>query len=323
MRELTFLEAIREAQEQEMARDSRVFILGEDVSFNVYGSTGGLAARFGLDRVRDTPISEAGFAGVAVGAALVGMRPIVDFTIASFMYLAMDPLVSMAAKAAYMYGEQAHVPAVFRAALFYNGGLAAQHSDRNYAMFMQVPGLKIAVPGSPHDAKGLLKSAIRDDDPVLVFEDGALWGARGPVPQDDYLVPFGQAAVRRGGSDVTVVAIGSRVREALAAADTLAGEGISVEVIDPRTLVPLDRTTILESVAKTGRALVVDVGHRSCGVAGEIVATIAEDGFWSLRAPLKRLTAPDMQIPFSPALEKGFYPQATDIVAAARDLVQG
>ena len=170
MRELTFLEAIREAQEQEMARDSRVFILGEDVSFNVYGSTGGLAARFGLDRVRDTPISEAGFAGVAVGAALVGMRPIVDFTIASFMYLAMDPLVSMAAKAAYMYGGQAHVPAVFRAALFYNGGLAAQHSDRNYAMFMQVPGLKIAVPSSPHDAKGLLKSAIRDPNPVVFLE---------------------------------------------------------------------------------------------------------------------------------------------------------
>jgi pyruvate dehydrogenase E1 component beta subunit len=239
------------------------------------------------------------------------------------MYLAMDPLVSMAAKTAYMYGGQAHVPAVFRAALFYNGGLAAQHSDRNYAMFMQVPGLKIAVPSSPHDAKGLLKSAIRDDDPVLVFEDGALWGARGPVPEDDYLVPFGQAAIRREGSDVTVVAIGSRVREALAAADALAGEGISVEVIDPRTLVPLDRKTILESVARTGRALVVDVGHKSCGVAGEIVATIAEDGFWSLCAPLKRLTAPDMQIPFSPALEKGFYPQAADIVAAARALVQG
>lgn len=321
MRELTFLQAVAEAQMEEMERDERVFLMGEDVSGNVYGSSGGLLERFGAQRVLDTPICESGFTGVAIGAAMVGMRPIVDYTIASFMYLATDQLVSMAAKSSYMYGGQTHIPAVFRAAMFYNGGIAAQHSDRNYSMFMNVPGLKVVVPSSPYDAKGLLKTAIRDDDPVLVFEDGNLWGARGDVPQVDYILPFGQANRCREGSDVTIVAIAARVGEAMRAADRLAQEGISAEVIDPRTLVPLDTETILQSIAKTGRLLVVDQGHRTCGAASEIVARVAELGFWDLQAPIMRLTAPDMQIPFSPALEQGFYPQVEQIVVAARKLV--
>ncbi len=321
MRELTFLQAVAEAQMEEMERDERVFLMGEDVSGNVYGSSGGLLERFGAQRVLDTPICESGFTGVAIGAAMVGMRPIVDYTIASFMYLATDQLVSMAAKSSYMYGGQTHIPAVFRAAMFYNGGIAAQHSDRNYSMFMNVPGLKVVVPSSPYDAKGLLKTAIRDDDPVLVFEDGNLWGARGDVPQVDYILPFGQANRCREGSDVTIVAIAARVGEAIRAADSLAQEGISAEVIDPRTLVPLDTETILQSIAKTGRLLVVDQGHRTCGAASEIVARVAELGFWDLQAPIMRLTAPDMQIPFSPALEQGFYPQVEQIVVAARKLV--
>ncbi|MEL0083521.1 MAG: alpha-ketoacid dehydrogenase subunit beta [Gammaproteobacteria bacterium] len=322
MREVTFLQAVAEAQAEEMARDDSVFLMGEDVSGNVYGSSGGLLDQFGAERVLDTPICESGFTGVAIGAAMVGMRPIVDYTIASFMYLATDQLVSMAAKSSYMYGGQTHIPAVFRAAMFYNGGIAAQHSDRNYSMYMNVPGLKVVVPSSPFDAKGLLKTAIRDDDPVLVFEDGNLWGRRGEVPEDEYLLPFGQANILTEGSDVTLVAIAARVGEAVKAATRLAEEGISVEVIDPRTLVPLDSGTILESVAKTGRLLVVDQGHRTCGAAGEIAALVAEQGFWDLQAPIKRLTAPDMQIPFSPALEKGFYPEVEQIVTATRALME-
>jgi len=272
--------------------------------------------------VLDTPICESGFTGVAIGAAMVGMRPIVDYTIASFMYLATDQLVSMAAKSSYMYGGQTHIPAVFRAAMFYNGGIAAQHSDRNYSMYMNVPGLKVVVPSNPYDAKGLLKTAIRDEDPVLIFEDGNLWGQKGEIPDEEYLLPFGQANICHAGSDVTIVAIAARVGESIKAAEALAKEGISAEVIDPRTLVPLDTATILESVAKTGRLLVVDQGHRTCGAAGEIAAMVAEKGFWNLQAPIKRLTAPDMQIPFSSALEQGFYPDAAMIALAARELIE-
>ncbi len=322
MANITFLEAVAQAQREEMARDESVFLMGEDVSGNVYGSSGGLLDEFGPQRVLDTPICESGFTGVAIGAAMVGMRPIVDYTIASFMYLATDQLVSMAAKSSYMYGGQTHIPAVFRAAMFYNGGIAAQHSDRNYSMYMNVPGLKVVVPSNPYDAKGLLKTAIRDEDPVLIFEDGNLWGQKGEIPDEEYLLPFGQANICHAGSDVTIVAIAARVGESIKAAEALAKEGISAEVIDPRTLVPLDTATILESVAKTGRLLVVDQGHRTCGAAGEIAAMVAEKGFWNLQAPIKRLTAPDMQIPFSSALERGFYPDAAMIALAARELIE-
>lgn len=316
MREINYLQAIYEAQHEEMVRDSRVFVMGEDVSRSVYGTSKGFVEEFGEERVRDTPISEAGFTGVGVGSALVGMRPIVDYTIASFMYVAMDQLVSMAAKCTYMYGGQAKLPILFRAGLFYGGANAAQHSDRPHPLFMNTPGFKIVIPSTPYDVKGLIKSAIRDDDPVICFEDGSLWFSKGPVPEEEYLVPIGKADVKREGSDVTVVAIAGGVPMALDAADELAEEGISVEVVDPRSLVPLDKATILESVDKTGRLVVVDPAHKTCSAASEIAAIVAEEGFESLQAPIQRVTTDDIQIPFSPALEPQIYPSKEKIVAA-------
>jgi len=224
--------------------------MGEDVASNMMGTSGGLVEAFGKDRVRNTPISESGFTGLGVGSALVGMRPIVDFGIASFIYVAMDQIISMAAKCTYMYGGQAKVPIVFRAAMYYGGSMAAQHSDRPIPSFMNVPGIKIIVPSTPYDVKGLLKSAIRDDDPVMCFEDGTVLATKGAVPEEEYLIPLGKADVKRAGSDVTIVAIGGGVLLALAAANELSKENISAEVIDPRTLVPLDKNTILESVKK-------------------------------------------------------------------------
>jgi pyruvate/2-oxoglutarate/acetoin dehydrogenase E1 component len=322
MREITYLEAITEAQREEMRRDPRVFIMGEDIATGVFGTTRGFVEEFGPERVRNTPISEAGFVGAAIGAAMVGMRPIVDFTIASFIYVAMDQLISMAAKTTYMYGGQTRVPVVFRAGLFFGGSNAAQHSDRPYPMLMNVPGLKIILPSTPYDVKGLLKTAIRTDDPVFCFEDGLLWLTKGPVPAEEYLIPLGVADIKRAGMDVTVVALASRVQEALTAAELAAQAGISVEVIDPRTLVPLDKETILQSVSKTGRLVVVDEAHRTCGAASEIVAIVAEEGFWSLKAPIKRLAVPDTQIPFSPPLEQILYPDAHRIFAAIQEVMQ-
>jgi pyruvate/2-oxoglutarate/acetoin dehydrogenase E1 component len=322
MRQITYLQAIGEAMREEMRHDPRVYIMGEDVEANVFGTTTGFKDEFGADRLRDVPLSEAGFVGAAIGSAMVGMRPIVDLTICSFLYVAMDQIVSMAAKTTYMYGGQARVPLVLRASMFYGGANAAQHSDRNYPMLMNVPGLKIIAPSTPYDMKGLLKTAIREDDPVISFEDGMLWGTRGEVPEEEYLIPFGVAEIKRAGTDVTVVAIASRVQEALAAAEMMTKEGVSVEVIDPRTLVPLDKETILASVAKTGRLVVVEVAHRTCGAAAEIAAIVAEEGFWNLKAPIKRLAVPDVHIPFSPPLERLMYPTASTIVAAIRAIME-
>jgi len=314
-RQITYFEAIFEAQRQEMERDERVILIGEDIA--LYASAG-LLPDFGPERLRSAPISETGFTGMAVGAAIAGLRPIVDLTIASFFYLAMDPLVHQAAKLRYMSGGQAGVPAVFRAALWHAGSNAGQHSDRPYSMFMNVPGLKIVVPATPYDVKGLLKTAIRDDDPVLVFEDKGLWFETGPVPDGDYTVPLGVAEVKRTGGDVSVVAVGSGVRPALAAAEELAAEGVSVEVIDLRSLVPLDKWTVLQSLAKTGRLLVVDPACRTCGAAAEIAALASEEGFESLTAPVVRVTAPDVHIPFSPSLEGPLYPSCDQIASAIR-----
>jgi pyruvate/2-oxoglutarate/acetoin dehydrogenase E1 component len=318
VRELTYLQAIYEAQHEEMQRDSRVFIVGEDIEAAVFGTTAGFVEEFGRSRVRNTPLSENGFVGAAGGAAMAGQRPIVDFTIASFMYVAMDQLVSVIAKATYMYGGQTKVPIVLRAAMFYGGANAAQHSDRPHPMFMNVPGLKIVAPSSPYDVKGLLKTAIRDDDPVIVFEDGTLWFGQEEVPEEEYLIPLGEAAVKREGSDATVVAIAGAVPQALQAAGALASEGVSVEVIDPRSLVPLDKEAILGSVEKTGRLVVVDPAHRTCSAASEIAAIVSEEGFWSLAAPILRVTTPDTQIPFSPALEGQLYPSSDKIAGAVR-----
>ncbi|MFN8546150.1 MAG: transketolase C-terminal domain-containing protein [Candidatus Binatia bacterium] len=318
-REAMYLLAAGEAIFEEMRRDARVVLMGEDIM--LYGGAAA-AAEFG-PRIRSTPISENGFVGVAVGAAMTGLRPIVELGIASFALLAMDQLVHQAAKLRYMTGGQTSVPAVFRASMWHNGANAAHHSDRPYPMLMNVPGIKIVVPATPYDVKGLLKAAVRDDDPVFIFEDNDLWMRTGPVPLEDYVVPFGRAAVRRPGTDATVVAISGAVWQALDAADVLAREGIAIEVIDPRTLVPLDRATILASVARTGRLVVADPATRTCGAAAEIAAIVVEEIFDALRAPVVRVATPDTQIPFSPVLEKPLYPSAETIAAAVRRVVGG
>lgn len=319
-REITYLEAINEGQREELLRDESVIVFGEDVRCNLWGGTG-FAKEFSEERVFDTPISEEGFVGAAVGAAMTGLRPVVDMTIASFLYVAMDPLVSQAAKSRYMFGGQATIPVTYRATMMYGTSVGAHHSDRPYSMFMNVPGLKIVTPVSPFDAKGLLKAAIRDDNPVLVFEDIWLWFAAGHVPEEDYIVPLGVADIKRRGSDITLVAIASGVPAALLAAEELAAQGISAEVIDPRTLVPLDKESILTSVAKTGRLVVVDPAHQTCSAASEIAAIVAEHGFGSLRAPIARVTTPDIQIPFAPEMETPLFPNKDRVVAAARKVL--
>jgi 2-oxoisovalerate dehydrogenase E1 component len=319
VRQITCFEAVFEAIREEMERDERVILIGEDIS--LYEITGLLTAP-GPNRIWSTPISENGFVGMGVGAAVTGLRPVVDLTIASFLFMAMDQLVNQAAKIHYMTAGQARVPAVFRAAMWYGGSNAAQHSDRPYSMFMNVPGLKVVVPANPADLKGLLKAAIRDDDPVLVFEDKNLWFRSGPVRKGDWVVPIGVADVVRKGSDVTVVAIGATVWHALEAAEELGGEGVSVEVIDPRTLVPLDKDTILESVGRTGRLLVADLASRTNGAAAEIAALVAEEAFGSLKAPIIRVTTPDVHIPFSPSMEEPLYPSKEKIVTAVRQQLE-
>lgn len=324
---MSFLGAIGAAQKEAMDADERVIIIGEDVEANVYGTTGGGKSRaetgdfvqmYGRNRIRNTPISEEGIVGAAAGAAMTGLRPIVDLSYSSFLYMAMDQLVNQVAKNRYMFGGQASMPAVFRSAMFYGLNTGAHHSDRPYPMFMNVPGLKIMVPSTPSDAKGLLRTAIDMNDPVLTFEACILWGLKEEVDDNEYWIPFGVARTHREGTDVTIVAISSSVQEALAASRELEEEGISVEVIDPRTLVPLDKESILKSVAKTGRIVVVEPAHRTCGAAGEISAIVAEEVFDSLKAPIIRITAPDMQIPFSPSLEKQMYPNKNNIIEAVR-----
>jgi len=300
------LQAIRE----EMHSDPRVFVMGQDLSGGLYGASG--INEFGAERIRDTPISETGFFGAAVGAALTGMRPIVEATFATFLYSEMDQIVNQAAKSRYMFGGQASVPVVIRSHVSYSAASAAHHSDRPRGVFAQIPGLKIVVPTTPYDNKGLTKAAIRDGNPVLCFQDVNLMGRRGEVPEGDYTVPIGIADVKRVGKDLTIVA--------LAAAEKLEAEGISVEVVDVRTVVPLDRTTILNSVAKTGRLIVVDPASGMCSVASEVAATVAEHVFKHLKSPIVRLTAPDIPVPFSPDLERLMYATPESIATAARNL---
>lgn len=312
---MSYRDAIREAMLEEMRRDPNVVVFLEDGRFWTM-LTNGFVDEFGPDRVPIMPISEAGFAGAAVGAAMTGIRPIVDFQIATLSLMAWDQIVNHAAKNRYLFGGQVKMPIVFRGTMKYGGSTAAQHSDRPYPQLMNVPGLKIVLPSNPADALGLLKSAIRDDDPVFYFEPLLLWGMKGEVPDGDHLVPLGEAAVARQGSDVTVVAIGDAVGAALKAAETLAGEGIDVEVIDPRTLVPLDRDAICDSVVKTGHLVIADPAHKTCGTAAEIAAVAAEEVLTSLRAPVVRVTAPDVHPPFSSALERLMYPTAERITTA-------
>jgi pyruvate/2-oxoglutarate/acetoin dehydrogenase E1 component len=318
-RRVNYLDAIVEAQIEEMSRDDRVILMGEDLA--IYGD-GKVLQAFGDRRVWSTPISENSFTGMAVGAAMTGMRPVVTLGIASFLYLASDQIINQASKLHYMTGGQMKVPAVFRCALYYNKSIAAQHSDRCYPMFMNAPGLKIVAPTDPADMKGLLKAAIRDDDPVLVFEDSTFWGLKADVPIDpEILVPIGQAAIKHPGSDVTIVAIAGAMKPALGAAVALENDGISVEVVDPRTLVPLDTETILRSVAKTGRLILVENAPRTCNAAAEIAATVAQEGFEYLKKPIVRLSTPDVHIPFSSVMEKPLYPTKEQVITAVRNLL--
>jgi pyruvate dehydrogenase E1 component beta subunit len=322
MARASYLDAIFQAQHEEMSRDKRVFIMGEDIRCSVFGTTLGFLKDFGPERVRDTPISENGFVGAAAGAAMVGMRPIVDVTLAPFLYPAMDQIVSIIAKSRYIYGGQAKLPLVIRSCLFYGNSNAAQHSDRPYPMFMNIPGLKIIVPSNAYDMKGLLKAAIRDDDPVLSFEDGTCWLSKAELPDDpDFLIPLGKGEVKREGSDVSIIAIAGAVPTALKAADKLAKEGISAEIVDPRTLVPLDRDLILRSVRKTGRAITVDPAHQTCSAGSEIAAIIAEHAFHSLRGPVLRVATADTHLPFSPLIEKALYPTVDRVCAAVHQLM--
>ncbi len=324
-REITLGQAVREALAEEMRRDPTVFILGEDVAeagtpFKVLS---GLVEEFGPERVMDTPISEPGFTGIALGAAMTGMRPVVDIMFGDFLTLVMDQVVNQAAKVHYMSGGKLRAPLVVRTTLGATRRSAAQHSQSLHAWVSHVPGLKVALPSTPYDAKGLLKTAIRDDSPVVVFEDKMNWGNKGYVPEEEYFIPLGVADVKRAGKDLTIVATSSMVLTALEAAALLEAEGIDAEVVDPRTTVPLDVETLVRSAVKTGCVIVVDEGHRSYGVTGEIAAAIAEGAFYHLDAPVQRLGALDVPVPFSPVLEDQTVPTPESIAERARSLVGG
>ncbi|HKV02027.1 MAG TPA: alpha-ketoacid dehydrogenase subunit beta [Ktedonobacteraceae bacterium] len=320
VREITLGQAIREALAEEMHRDPRVFIMGEDVAeagtpFKVLS---GLVEEFDTSRVIDTPISEAGITGLGVGGAMTGMRPIVDIMFGDFIALAMDQIVNQAAKVHYMSGGKLNVPLVVRTTLGATRRTAAQHSQSLQAWVSHVPGLKVVLPSTPYDAKGLLKTAIRDDNPVIYFEDKMMYQLKGLVPEGDYAIPFGVADIKRPGTDVTIVATSSMVQIALAAAELLEDLDISAEVVDPRTTFPLDKDTLIESAKKTSRAIVMDEGYERYGVTAELAAVIAEGAFYYLDAPVKRLGAMDVPVPFSPVLEDLTVPTAASVVEVAK-----
>lgn len=325
MREITYLQAINEALRESLRDDPRVFLMGEDIGQHggAFGVTRGLWEEFGSERVRDTPISENTLAGIVLGAALTGMRPVLEIMFADFSLLALDQISNEWAKVRYMYGGQCAAPLVLRTP---QGGLSwksagAHHAQSLEALFVHIPGLKVVFPGTPYDAKGLLKAAIQDDNPVIFLEHKALYAERGPVPETSYIVPLGQADVKRPGGDVTVIAAGKMCHFVLEAAETLAGEGISVEVIDPRTLKPLDEETIFASVRKTHRAVVIQEAPRTCGVAAEWGMRIMEECFDWLDAPIIRLAGADVPIPYANSLEAKVWPHPADIADAIRQLV--
>ena len=325
MRSITLSQAVREAMAEEMRRDDTVFLIGEDVAEagTPFKVTSGLVEEFGTKRVIDTPISEPGFLGIAVGAAMTGSRPIVDIMFGDFLFLVMDQLCNQAAKIHYMSGGKLKVPLVVRTNLGATRRSAAQHSQSLHALVAHIPGLKVALPSSAYEAKGLLKTAIRDDNPVVILEDKLMYQDKAPVPEEEYLIPFGKAEILREGSDVTLVGTSSMRQICEAAADILAGEGISAEIIDPRTIVPLDEELILRSARKTGRAIVVDEGHQSFGVTAEIASRISEKAFYHLDAPVIRMGAMDVPIPFSPVLEDLTVPTAVKVADTARRIVAG
>ena len=322
MSTMTFMQALHSALKLEMERDPSIYLAGEDITIGTFRVTAGLVEEFGERRVRDTPISESAIVGSAVGAAVCGLRPVIELMFVDFIGVSLDQLFNQAAKMKYMFGGRARLPIVMRANFGAGMGAAAQHSQSLEAWFMHVPGLKVVMPSTPYDAKGLLISAIRDDNPVVFLEHkGLYFTATGEVPDEAYTIPLGQADVKRVGEDVTVVATAKMVSQALAAAEVLAGEGISVEVVDPRTLSPLDEQTILASVKKTNRLVVVHEEVKFAGSGAEIAAMVAEKGFDDLDAPIVRVGAPFTPVPFSPPLEKAFLPKTEDILVAVKKVI--
>jgi len=322
VREITLAQAIREALAEEMRLDPSVFVIGEDVAEagTVFKVLAGLVEEFGKERVIDSPISEPGITGLGVGAAMTGMRPVVDIMFGDFIGLAMDQIANQAAKVHYMSGGKLKVPLVIRTTLGATRRSAAQHSQSLHAWVSHIPGLKVVLPSTPYDAKGLLKTAIRDENPVVFFEDKMMYQLKGPVPDGEYTIPFGVADIKRAGTDITIVATSSMVQVALAAAEQLEQLGISAEIVDPRTTYPLDKDTLIESAKKTSRAIVVDEGYERYGVTAEIAAIIADGAFYYLDAPVKRLGALDVPVPFSPALEDLTVPTPATVTELAKTL---
>lgn len=322
-REITIAQAINEALREEMLRDDKVLLIGEDVGRpgGVYKVTDGLFNEFGPERVIDSPISEAGIAGLGVGAAMTGMRPVIEIMFGDFTTLVMDQLVNQAAKVHYMSGGKLRVPMVIRTTMGAGRRAAAQHSQTLYAWFCHIPGLRVVVPSSPYDAKGLLKAAIRDNNPVVFFEDKQSYRQTGPVPTEEYVLPLGAADIKRTGEDITIIALSSMVQVALEAADQLAAQSIRAEVIDPRTLSPLDEETLIKSAIKTSRCIVVDEGYQHFGASAEIAARVNRGAFYYLDAPVERIAAMDVPVPFSPVLEDLTIPRVEDVVELAKKLV--
>jgi pyruvate dehydrogenase E1 component beta subunit len=321
-REITFAQAINEALAEELRRDPRVFIIGEDVAeagtpFKVLA---GLVEEFGPKRVIDSPISEAGITGLAVGAAMTGTRPVVDIMFGDFITLTMDQMVNQAAKIHYMSGGKLKAPMVMRTTLGATRRSAAQHSQSLHVWFSHVPGLKVVIPSTPYDAKGMLKSAIRDENPVVFFEDKMMYQLKGNVPEGEYTIPLGLADVKRAGTDITLIATSSMVQVALEAADRLHGMGIEAEVVDPRTSLPLDKQTLIDSAKKTSRCIVIDEGYEQYGVTAEMASVVADGAFYYLDAPVKRMGAMNVPVPFSPVLEDLTVPTPESVTAMAKTL---
>ncbi|MBW1962884.1 MAG: alpha-ketoacid dehydrogenase subunit beta [Deltaproteobacteria bacterium] len=325
MRTITVLEAIREAISEEMASDTNVFMIGEDIGQfgGALGQTKGLLEKFGEDRIIDTPISEAAIVGAAVGASMLGMRPIADIMFTDFSTIAMDQIINQAAKAKFMSGGKVSVPIVIRMQGGAGRGKAAQHSQSFEAIFSHIPGLKVVMPSTPYDAKGLLKTAIRDNDPVVFIEHGSLYKIKGGIPDEEFTIPLGVGEIKRAGSDISVITYSYMVHTALAAAEVLAEEGIYAEVVDLRTLRPMDTAMIMESVKKTHRVVVLHEACVTCGFGGEIVARIAENVFDYIDAPIKRLGVPDVPIPYAKSLENTILPDAEKLITCIKNILDG
>ncbi|MEM3606480.1 MAG: alpha-ketoacid dehydrogenase subunit beta [Candidatus Bathyarchaeia archaeon] len=325
MRELTYAEAIREALRNALIKNPKVFLIGEDIG--AYGGafkiTNGFLEEFGAERVKDTPISEVAIVGAAIGAALMGLKPIAEIMYMDFIPICLEQLANQAAKIRFMSGGKLKVPIIVRTQYSLGRAHGAQHSQFIPAWFLQVPGLKVALPSTPYDAKGLFNQALKEENPVLYIECSLLYRVKGPVPEEDYIIPFGKADVKKEGDDVTIVAISRMVHEALAAAKILEEKGLSIEVIDPRTIQPLDIETIVNSVKKTGRVIIAEDDHKTGGVGAEITASIIENAFDYLDAPITRVASPDIPIPFSPQLELEYMPNKDKIIQAVNSLLKG